>query len=126
MLKADGVIWHGAMSVDGYVADVRDKVDFSFGHESADNPLVDEILGGVGAILIGRRTYDLAAHKPEGAPYGGKVRVPEFVVTRRSAPAAYVLLRSRDRRASCRPAQRASMKAWRSWRTPSAWPATGV
>ncbi len=87
MLKADGVIWHGAMSVDGYVADVRDKVDFSFGHESAGNSLVDEILGGVGAILIGRRTYDLAAHKPEGAPYGGKVCVPEFVVTRRSTPA---------------------------------------
>ena len=81
MFKSDSVIWHTTMSVDGFVADSRDKPDPLLAHYEA-NLLASEIMDNLGAILCGRRGYDISLRQPTPEAYGGKVRVPEFIVTR--------------------------------------------
>jgi dihydrofolate reductase len=44
------------------------------------NPTADEVLGQIGALLIGHRTYQLAKTQ-EGRPYGGAWTGPMFVLT---------------------------------------------
>jgi dihydrofolate reductase len=88
MLKIDGVLWHITMSLDGFVADKNDTLDCFAGYEGP-NPLASEIMANIGAILSGRRTYDINKQPEGGEAYGGEVSVPEFVVTNRPAPVGH-------------------------------------
>ena len=86
LLKTDGVIMHCSVSLDGFAADINDRLDFMTG-DWGMNALANEIMANVGCILSGRRGYDISrdwAREPEA--YGGAVKVPEFVVTRRPPP----------------------------------------
>ncbi|KKB11503.1 hypothetical protein VE25_12420 [Devosia geojensis] len=86
MLKHDGVIWHTAISLDGYAADVNDSLAFMARYE-APNPLIDEVEANIGCTLGGRRGYDVfRARDEEPQAYGDAVQVPEYVVTRRPFP----------------------------------------
>ncbi|MFT4147199.1 MAG: dihydrofolate reductase family protein [Micrococcaceae bacterium] len=73
------VILHVIMSLDGFMADKHDSVDWSFQYGAPSN-LVDEVKDSAGAIVLGKRTYDgsIANGHP---PYGGSLKVPLFVVT---------------------------------------------
>lgn len=89
ILKQDGVIWHTAISLDGFAADINDSLMFMMGEEAApppDNPLVDEVMANLGCTLGGRRGYDLFAHFDDLPKAYGLDNIPEYVVTRRPFP----------------------------------------
>ena len=89
MFKRDGVLWHTAISLDGFAADNNDSLDFMMGAEdgpSEGNPLVDEVMAHVGCTLGGRRGYDLTRDWDDLPKAYGLDGIPEFVVTRRPFP----------------------------------------
>ena len=86
ILKKNGVIWHTAISLDGFAADVNDSLMFMMGADDgppADNPLVDFVMANVGCTLGGRRGYDISQDWDEVPKAYGLDDIPEYVVTRR-------------------------------------------
>jgi dihydrofolate reductase len=90
------VIWHVTMSLDGFIAGRDDSMDWvvaqwSDGGENTRDidvqrsAVADEVLQRAGAILGGRRWYDVAVRKFDGYEgiYGGQWTGPVFVLTRR-------------------------------------------
>jgi dihydrofolate reductase len=76
------VCWHTTMSIDGYIADRNDSLDWAFGYDGSLVPGFDEIIASIGAVLMGRRLYDLgAADVTEVKLYGGAYTGPVFVLT---------------------------------------------
>src|SRR5881227_4349463 len=73
------------MSLDGFIAGPNDEMDWVFEH-AADVPaqLVDGVIATTGAILGGRRGYEVGrrAERPETSkPFGGRWQGPIFVLT---------------------------------------------
>ena len=81
------VIWHITMSLDGFIAGPADSMDWAF-EGSGPSRLGEEVRDGTGAILAGRRWYDVATEHYDGVAgiYGGKWDGPVFVLTHREAP----------------------------------------
>ena len=90
------VIWHITMSLDGFIAGPGDSMDWVVGEWSDDgsatrdievdrSSLADEILHSAGAIVGGRRWYDVAERLYDGVDgvYGGQWQGPVFVLTHR-------------------------------------------
>lgn len=79
------VISHHTISLDGFIAGPGDSLDsfFGFGKPTA---LADETMKRVGAILAGRRWYDLANERwgGVGGIYGGAYTGDVFVLTHRA------------------------------------------
>jgi dihydrofolate reductase len=89
MKMAGKVLWHTTMSLDGYIADQNDSLSWAFGVDGAITPPLDEIIGRIGAVLMGRRLYDLGATtSPETKLYGDAYTGPVFVLTHRLPEAA--------------------------------------
>lgn len=91
-------IWHITMSLDGFIAGPDDSMDWAVREWSEDgtntrdievdrSSIADEILASAGAILGGRRWYDVAQRQFDGVDgiYGGEWRGPVFVLTHRPA-----------------------------------------
>lgn len=79
------VVWSATMSLDGFIAGPGDAMDWVFEH-AGPNPVVDEIIRTTGAILAGRRSYDVGrkAQRPElQEAFGGGWSGPQFVLTHR-------------------------------------------
>lgn len=90
------VIWHITMSVDGFIAGPDDSMNWVVGEWSEDgtttrdievdrSSVADEVLRSAGAILGGRRWYDVAERLYDGVDgiYGGQWQGPVFVLTHR-------------------------------------------
>jgi dihydrofolate reductase len=96
------VIWHVTMSLDGFIAGPQDSMDWAFasasatgssqvrpgpaGSVDADGAASEEsVRKSTGAILAGRRWYDVATAKYDGVRgiYGGNWSGPVFVLTHR-------------------------------------------
>jgi dihydrofolate reductase len=90
------VIWHITMSLDGFIAGPDDSMDWVVGEWSDDgtntrdievdrSSMADEVLHSAGAILGGRRWYDVAERSYDGVDgiYGGQWQGPVFVLTHR-------------------------------------------
>jgi dihydrofolate reductase len=90
------VIWHITMSVDGFIAGPDDSMNWVVGEWSEDgtttrdievdrSSVADEVLRSAGAILGGRRWYDVAERLYDGVDgiYGGHWQGPVFVLTHR-------------------------------------------
>jgi dihydrofolate reductase len=90
------VIWHVTMSLDGFIAGRDDSMDWVVaqwsdgGKNTRDidvrrSAVADEVLQSAGAILGGRRWYDVAVRKFGGYEgiYGGQWAGPVFVLTHR-------------------------------------------
>ena len=90
------VIWHITMSLDGFIAGPDDSMDWVVGEWSDDgtgtrdievdrSSMADEVLASAGAILGGRRWYDVAERLYDGVDgiYGGQRQGPVFVLTHR-------------------------------------------
>ena len=90
------VIWHVTMSLDGFIAGRDDAMDWVVaqwsdgGQTTRDievqrSSVADEVLRRAGAILGGRRWYDVAVGKFDGYEgiYGGQWTGPVFVLTHR-------------------------------------------
>lgn len=89
VLKTNGVIWHTAISLDGFAADVNDSLGFMMGEDVGaplDNVLVDMMMANIGCTLGGRRGYDISLDWDEVPKAYGLDDIPEFVVTRRPFP----------------------------------------
>jgi dihydrofolate reductase len=82
-MSAGILLWHVTMSLDGFIAGPDNAMDWVFEY-AEPNPAVDEVIGTTGAILAGRRTYDVGRRdvgKPSGEAFGGAWTGPQFVLT---------------------------------------------
>jgi dihydrofolate reductase len=70
------VVLYIAASVDGYIAGPDDDISWLKPFEDVDYGY-DAFIGSVGAVVLGRRTYDLALEAGWGWPYP----VPGYVLT---------------------------------------------
>jgi dihydrofolate reductase len=85
------------MSLDGFIAGPRDAMDWVFEHDTPEE--FPEIVEATGAILSGRRSYDVGlrdAGKPSGEAYGGAWHGPSFVLTHDAPPDPGVTFLSGD------------------------------
>jgi dihydrofolate reductase len=83
------VVVNRAMSLDGFVAGPDDSMDWVFEYATPDQ--VPDVMAATGAMLCGRRTYDVGqrdaeAGKLSGDAYGGAWSGPMFVLTHRPPP----------------------------------------
>jgi dihydrofolate reductase len=70
------VIIHTTMTLDGFMARPNDEIDWAFKY--ADDEMSKGIMAEIGAVVMGNSRY----HPGEDPlPYGGLVKVPQFVVT---------------------------------------------
>jgi dihydrofolate reductase len=79
---AGKVVVQAAMSLDGFIAGPGDAMDWVFDYAAPEE--FPEIVGATGAMLAGRRSYDVGkrdAGKPSGEAYGGAWHGPSFVLT---------------------------------------------
>jgi dihydrofolate reductase len=96
------VIWHVTMSLDGFIAGRDDSMDWVVAQWSDDgqntrdidvqrSAVADEVLQKAGAILGGRRWYDVAVRKSDGYEgiYAGQWSGPVFVLTHRPPGAGH-------------------------------------
>jgi dihydrofolate reductase len=79
-----GTICHHTVSLDGFIAGPDDAMDWAFDYGEATS-LADETMHRIGAILAGRRWYELAKERWDGVDgiYGGAYDGPVFVLTHR-------------------------------------------
>jgi dihydrofolate reductase len=73
------VSWHVVMSLDGYIAAPGDDMGWIF-DVSEPSATVDEIVSATGAIVMGRRTYEVEDRDRRGI-YGGSWKGALFVLT---------------------------------------------
>jgi dihydrofolate reductase len=73
------------MSLDGFIAGPDDIMDWISRHDAGPNTIAVEAIRSTGAILTGRRWYDLSTSRLGGIEeiYGGAWRGPVFVITHR-------------------------------------------
>ena len=60
------VLWHITMSLDGFIAGPDDSMEWAF-ESSGPNRIGEDVMHRTGAILAGRRWYDVATAKYDGA-----------------------------------------------------------
>jgi dihydrofolate reductase len=80
------VVWHVMTSLDGFITGPDDTMAWAFEYEGPV-PLADEVMRDTGAILAGRRWFDVATERYNGRQgiYGGKWDGPVFVLTHRAS-----------------------------------------
>ncbi len=78
------VLYSATMSLDGFIAGPGGDMSWLTGY-LGPNPVVDEVVGRIGALLVGNRTFrGDDPHKgtdKEGKPFGGGWSGPQFVLT---------------------------------------------
>lgn len=81
------VVWHVTMSLDGFITGPDDAMEWAFEYPEAPLRLADEVKRSTGAILAGRRWYDVATERYNGRQgiYGGAWDGPVFVLTHRAS-----------------------------------------
>jgi dihydrofolate reductase len=79
------VVWHITMSLDGFIAGPDDAMEWAF-KSSGANRIGEEVMKTTGAILAGRRWYEVASAKYDGRRgiYGGQWEGPVYVLTHRA------------------------------------------
>jgi dihydrofolate reductase len=77
------VIWHVTMSLDGFITGPDDEMEWAFRYPGT--ALGDDVMNQTGAILAGRRWYDVATSRYSGTQgiYGGAWTGRVFVLTHR-------------------------------------------
>lgn len=90
---AGNVLWHVTMSLDGFIAgpaDVMNSIRRYSGSRAVFGikAIMGEIMRTTGAVLAGRRSYDVGRANGQGgefsAIYGGAWTGPQFVLTHRA------------------------------------------
>jgi dihydrofolate reductase len=81
-------ILHFTCSLDGFIEDGNGGVDWGFEYRADVLPEADRVMRGAGAVISGRRGYDVAAASgPVPRPYGGAWHGAILVLSHRPAPA---------------------------------------
>lgn len=80
--EALSTICHHTISLDGYIAGPDNSMHWAFAH-GRPTAVADETMNRLGAILAGRRWYELANERWHGVDgiYGGAYAGPVFVLT---------------------------------------------
>ncbi|MDF2808677.1 MAG: riboflavin biosynthesis protein RibD, partial [Cellulosimicrobium sp.] len=83
------VVAGAAVSLDGYVQDADGSIEALYAdfEELASSAYLRGLQERTGAVLMGRRTYDMAPD-PDGYADGYEFQVPIFVVTHTPPPVA--------------------------------------
>jgi dihydrofolate reductase len=83
------LLYSATMSLDGFIAGHGGDMSWMSGL-IGPNPLVDDLVGDIGALLVGRRTYGgddpYRGTEAEGEAFGGAWSGPQFVLTHRPPP----------------------------------------
>jgi hypothetical protein len=79
------VLYSATMSLDGFIAGPGGDVSW-LTDRLGPNPTVDDLIGRVGALLVGNRTFRgsdpyQGVEAREGKPFGGGWSGPQFVLT---------------------------------------------
>lgn len=74
------LVWNTMMSLDGFVADPVEAMDWAFGFDVGSGSSSVKIVDRLGAVLVGRRTMDVEDRQQPGF-YGGGFTGPFFVAT---------------------------------------------
>jgi dihydrofolate reductase len=79
------VLYSATMSLDGFIAGPGGDMSWLTEH-IGPNPTVDELIGNIGALLVGNRTFrgddpHRGDAEKEGKPFGGGWSGPQFVLT---------------------------------------------
>jgi dihydrofolate reductase len=82
------VIVHATMSLDGFIARSNDEIDWAF-KDGGPDQVVDEVIKTTGSVVLGKRTFEITV-KQNQLPYGGAVKVPQFVVTHEARDAVTI------------------------------------
>jgi dihydrofolate reductase len=77
------ILWHTTMSLDGFVAGPDDSMDWAYSEDVGASDVGSAVARTTGAIVAGRRWYDLGLTRPNWAPYGGAWHGPMFILTHR-------------------------------------------
>jgi dihydrofolate reductase len=80
---AGKVFIHATMSLDGFIADTTGTLEWAFGFPGPSAAAVSEIIASIGAVVAGRRGYDLGMMRGDKKVYGGAWSGPQFVLTHR-------------------------------------------
>ena len=82
MSETSSTVWHTTMSLDGFITGPDDAMEWAF-ELGEPSGLADDVRDGTGAILAGRRWYDVATERYDGRAgiYGGRWDGPVFVLT---------------------------------------------
>ncbi len=105
------VIWHVTMSLDGFIAGPDHAMEWVSEHGDS-SPVGSDVMNTTGAILGGRRWYDIATRRYDGRAgiYGGAWKGPVFVLTHEpphdpeDAEITFLTSRTRDAVATVRAA----------------------
>jgi dihydrofolate reductase len=81
------LLYSATMSLDGFIAGPGGDMSWAAEH-FGPNPEINALIGRVGALLVGRRTYGgddpyKGVEGREGKPFGGGWEGPQFVLTHR-------------------------------------------
>jgi len=82
------VILHATMSLDGFIAGPNDEMDWVFRYGGPDE-IVHEAINTTGSVVLGKRTFESTVRQNQ-LPYGGTVKVPQFVVTHEARDAVTI------------------------------------
>jgi dihydrofolate reductase len=78
------LLYSATMSLDGFIAGPDGDMSWLTRH-LGPNPAVDELLGDIGALLVGNRSFrgddPYKGTAQEGEPFGGGWSGPQFVLT---------------------------------------------
>jgi dihydrofolate reductase len=79
------LLYSGTISLDGFMAGHGGDMSWMTEH-LGPNPTVDELIGNIGALLVGNRTFGgddpyRGVAEREGKPFGGGWDGPQFVLT---------------------------------------------
>lgn len=79
------ILYSVTMSLDGFIAGPGGDMSWMTEH-LGPNPTVDDLIGEIGALLVGRRTFSgddpyKGVEAKEGKPFGGGWGGPQFVLT---------------------------------------------
>jgi dihydrofolate reductase len=75
------VVWHVTMSLDGFIAGPDHSMEWVFDYFSEESSeTAQEVIDATGAIIMGRRTYEVEDRYRQGI-YGGAWTGPYFVLT---------------------------------------------
>jgi dihydrofolate reductase len=78
------VLYSATMSLDGFIAGPDGDMSWLTAH-LGPNPTVDDLIGQIGALLVGNRTFrgddPHRGTAREGKPFGGGWSGPQFVLT---------------------------------------------
>jgi dihydrofolate reductase len=78
------LLYSASMSLDGFIAGPGGDMSWMTDH-LGPNPMVDELIGQTGALLVGNRTFGgddpHRGTEKEGEPFGGGWSGPQFVLT---------------------------------------------